>query len=408
MTEELCPELLEEIFLRLPLKSIINFKQVSKQWKSILESKSFVQSRRLMNKNNKKKKVQILAAIGNNSHGYFVNKGRGGDGDEVEIFNLRCSVARGRPSLACEGMVCISVRAFVNVLNPSTGQLLRFPSGPDPVHSRRRYRHHLHDSLFPLSPGNWAMGFGRDKVNGRYKIVRMHFDSNRTEILDIAVGQWIKLPSRPLYYVDARMVSACVNGSIYWLHCIPRYRILAFDLHTGLFRDVKAPQSPPMPSQIANLEGRLTLSATAKRGYHCVLKIWSMDPREETWSNTYTISWRTATYDPHRWSVKCCPLAVSKRGNLVFRDNMGWLLKYYPATGLVDYITYANAVSLFVEDLTPLPRYPNMDTSVGFHNLDHVPESRISKILKPMPSVLLSAATSAFVILRCLNAFSKS
>ncbi|KAG2290267.1 hypothetical protein Bca52824_049871 [Brassica carinata] len=51
------PDLLEEIFLRLPLKPIIKFKTVSKQWRSILESEMFVQRRRNVKQNRK-----ILAA----------------------------------------------------------------------------------------------------------------------------------------------------------------------------------------------------------------------------------------------------------------------------------------------------------------------------------------------------------
>ncbi|CAN8287282.1 unnamed protein product [Cochlearia groenlandica] len=76
---------------------------------------------------------------------------------------------------------------------------------------------------------------------------------------------------------------------------------------------------PPMPSEIANLEGRLTVSVTtSSRGDYCWFKIWSMDPREETWSNTYTIAWKFNEHDLDRWKLRCKPLAVSKQGNLVF------------------------------------------------------------------------------------------
>lgn len=51
--------------------------------------------------------------------------------EEVEIVYLQCDVA-SRPSLSCDGLVCIPVPGWVNVFNPSTEELLRFSSGRDP------------------------------------------------------------------------------------------------------------------------------------------------------------------------------------------------------------------------------------------------------------------------------------
>ncbi|KAL1191577.1 F-box/kelch-repeat protein [Cardamine amara subsp. amara] len=58
---DLVPDVVEEILLRLPLKSILKFKTVSKQWRSILESRCFGEKRRMIMKK-LQKKPQILAA----------------------------------------------------------------------------------------------------------------------------------------------------------------------------------------------------------------------------------------------------------------------------------------------------------------------------------------------------------
>ncbi|KAH0889771.1 hypothetical protein HID58_052200 [Brassica napus] len=119
---------------------------------------------------------------------------------------------------------------------------------------------------FEVFPGYWRMGFGRDIVNGSYKVVRMCLEPNYSycEILDINIGVWRRLKSKPLFYVGERLKSAFVNGSIYWLEvdCYDKtQKILALDLHTEEFRSVKTPPRFCKSGQIANLEDRLVVAA---------------------------------------------------------------------------------------------------------------------------------------------------
>ena len=122
-------DLLEEIFLRLPLKSILRFKAVSKEWRSIMESRSFAERRMKAEKKNPK----ILAVGDHRTESRFTL-----DAGEIEVVCLRGDAAK-RPSLTCEGLVCIPVPGCVNILNPSTGEYISFPSGMDPVTRRFDY-----------------------------------------------------------------------------------------------------------------------------------------------------------------------------------------------------------------------------------------------------------------------------
>jgi len=61
------------------------------------------------------------------------------------------------------------------------------------------------------------MGFGRDKFNGSYKVVRMCFSPvEKCEVLDVETGEWSEL-NPPPNDIDVGRKSVCVNGSIYWL-----------------------------------------------------------------------------------------------------------------------------------------------------------------------------------------------
>lgn len=50
---------------------------------------------------------------------------------EIEFFYFQFDDGT-RPSLTCDGLVCILLADSVKVLNPFTGQFISFASGPDP------------------------------------------------------------------------------------------------------------------------------------------------------------------------------------------------------------------------------------------------------------------------------------
>ncbi|CAH8265280.1 unnamed protein product [Arabidopsis lyrata] len=391
-------DLVEEICLRLPLKSLLKFKTVSKQWRSILVSRSFAKRRRMI-MNTVLNKPQILAAAGNHRTVGRLND----DEEEVEMFYLHCDAAATRPSLTCDGLVCIPLPGWINVLNPSTGELLSFPSGPDPVKTDRYDRLYSDDSWFDIFPGYWAMGFGRDEVNGSYKVVRMFFDTKQSEILDLNVGELRILPSPPPYYVEARRKSACVNGSIYWLQYIPGFKILALDLHTEEFRDVPPPPAPAQPGQLVNLEDRLAIAIANAPPNYWELKIWTMDVEDETWSKTYTIYLFSRGLDPITWRLWCRPVAVSKKGNLFFHDSQNRLFKYYPQADTVRCISSdIRVISPFSENLFPLRHLdsaPGIRT-FGFHQL--MAGSWISRMSRrielQIADILFTTAVAASVI----------
>ncbi|XP_024010104.1 F-box/LRR-repeat protein At2g43260 [Eutrema salsugineum] len=115
------------------------------------------------------------------------------EGDE-DMMYLHCDTER--PSMSCDGLVCILSPDWVNVLNPSTGEIRSFPSGPDPVPSLlfpRRGR----NRWYTCFPGYWAMGFGRDKVTGSYKVGRMWFYHVECDVLAVETGEWRRLSPPP-------------------------------------------------------------------------------------------------------------------------------------------------------------------------------------------------------------------
>ncbi|KAH0930768.1 hypothetical protein HID58_016495 [Brassica napus] len=239
-----------------------------------------------------------------------------------------------RPSMSCDGLVCTPEEECVNVLNPSTGQLQRFHSPP--LVSRRTNSTFTNGTWTTYFPGYYAMGFGREKIKGHYKVVRISGDPNYSDTLDVST-------------LETTSLQACVKGTIYWLRIKSHgvkdsvYSILALDLHTEKFHYVKHPHLPKgivLEAQIVNVGDRL-------------LGIWTMDAsQEETWSNTHSIS---LGIKPYVESRSFTPLSVSNQGNVVFYDDKKRLFKYYQDTDqLRPFSSDICAICPYLESLVPL------------------------------------------------------
>ncbi|XP_018433131.2 F-box/LRR-repeat protein At2g43260 [Raphanus sativus] len=355
------PELLEEIFIRLPLKSILRFRTVSKQCKSLLESRRFSEKRMSLLQKNRR----ILAAYNCDcgDRPRLLPESRF-EGDE-EIVYLHCLASR--PSLSCDGLLCFPEQDWIIVLNPTTRQLRRFPSG---LNHKYRFGFGLWSSF---SPENWAIGFGKDKVTGRFKVVRLccsYREIGQEEpvvecsVLDVQTGEWSKL-SPPPHLVNPGSKSVCVKGSIYWLHVDvyveKRYKILKLDLHKQEFNKFPVPPTrATKESRLVNLEERLAFVKTNVLPVW-MLEIWSMDDTDQKrWSKTFSIRLQLKVFSwpmRNRWFT---PVAISKQGNLVFYDNQNKLFKYYPGTNEIRCLSLdTSVISLYLENLVSLPLKPS-------------------------------------------------
>ncbi|KAG2290271.1 hypothetical protein Bca52824_049875 [Brassica carinata] len=296
-------DILEELFLRLPLKPILKFKTVSKQWRTILESEMFVA--RSMNV----KQPKILAA-----------------------HNCSCGY---KPSLLLEVAVEGDEEIIYMHFDATTNvELQRFALFPNQI----------------VSPwSDMVMGFGRDRVTGSYKVVKVFVESmfGDCDVLDVESAEWKKL-RRPHYVTRLGRQSVCVNGSIYWLFS-------ALDIHKEKLHRVSAPDTlVTRETKIVNLENRLAIAKITVYGVECILEICSMNAEEEILSNTYAIN--LAGVPESKWSM-FTPLAVSNQGNLVLYNDRKSLFKYYPQTYELRCLSSdscVHVISPYLENLAPL------------------------------------------------------
>ncbi|XP_039156295.1 F-box/kelch-repeat protein At3g23880-like [Eucalyptus grandis] len=160
MAEIFTEDILIEILLRLPAKSLMRFKCVGKRWRSLISNPGFAKShlQRLMARDlipsQRIFKTSPFESIDYELH----DGGIGGDDDlaVVKVHELRIGDPYWEPELvgSCHGLVCLLVPGRFFLYNPTTKESRNFPCS-DLVQQ---------DAL--------VNGFGYDPRSDDYKIVQ--------------------------------------------------------------------------------------------------------------------------------------------------------------------------------------------------------------------------------------------
>ncbi|XP_010451063.1 PREDICTED: F-box/LRR-repeat protein At2g43260-like [Camelina sativa] len=226
--EELPFDVEIEILLRLQVQPLRRLELVSKQWRSLIRSRDFME--RYLVHQKSKHRFTILAGVkvmDPFAHEVFreprfIRYFHSSDGDPGFSYMLLQN-NEGVPCLSCDGFICC----------------------PRPVNHQ-----------FSNLPCSSLLGFGRDRVSGDYKLVRLFEPPGENtlctgcELFSLKARKWIYISHVPIPCFNGQP-SASVNGSIYWftaylwLTDADQYsttaKIIAFDLHTHRFRAVHHP-----------------------------------------------------------------------------------------------------------------------------------------------------------------------
>ncbi|KAK8602884.1 hypothetical protein V6N13_085086 [Hibiscus sabdariffa] len=188
---------------------------------------------------------------------------------------------------SCDGILCFNGRGDICVYNPATKEYRCLPTGLYCRKDRRR------------------LGFGRDLVTDRYKIVKLFNPSLSTAEEDVDSCAVFTLDPNPKacwktigvvpYRISAYSHSTYVNGAIYWFtdeirHLNKSEVIIMFDLHTEKFEPI------PHPNRCSD-ERRSNMQLVTLRECLCLvhqepdyqLSIWMMQQQKITWEKLYCI-----------------------------------------------------------------------------------------------------------------------
>ncbi|XP_017224381.1 F-box protein CPR1 [Daucus carota subsp. sativus] len=234
-------ELMEnEILLRLPVKYLLRFRCVSKEWCRLIDSNEFGKKhwRRMIECN---KRSVIFS-------GYDVGKfyladfeALDGGGDAVEINGPLGALVSGAVFFgAANGLVCVA-KDMMNelfIFNPSTRKGRKIPSAP---------------ADFPRSRDSSEFvqcGFGYDHVNDDYKIVKIgescfRFSGMKVIVYSLKSDSWKRIQDVPsnVQLIGDRGIFA--NGALHWFAVKDPANFsedfVSFDLGLEQFKEVPLP-----------------------------------------------------------------------------------------------------------------------------------------------------------------------
>lgn len=314
-------DVIVEILLRLPVKTLLRFKSVCKLWRALIGSERFIKQQYTWESNQERLLIRHYRPDEERyAYALYSDKMLSAY-EEPDHLQIPPSVASLMGPL--NGVFClISISGHMALLNPAMRQFRRLPSVP-----QNRQPH--------LSSYDDLLGFGVDPLTGDYKIVSIQYFWNEemdaphfpslVSVYSSGTDSW-----RHFEDVDLVNSSRCayrslcntfLKGVYYWLTEFNEsdVAILAFDICSEKFREIQVPDC------IKSKEGDLALygdsvallSCDVDRVDKCV-DIWLMD-QDGCWTKSLTVG----PFQDIKW-----PLCFWKSNELLLETESPLLTLY--------------------------------------------------------------------------------
>ena len=225
MLNDLPEDVLMDVFARLPVKSLLQFKCVCKSWYAIIRDPIFIT-----------KHVNHQSALSNN--GYLAITRRGGTFGgkclislvsyetyrEILKITIPFTKEHGRAPFrivgSCNGVLCLNVSKLgdtIFLFNPATSEFKKLPK-PDRFDELNSYQ--LGDDI-DVSIG---LGFGDDAKSNDYKLVRIFSSKmvggkvySEVDVYSLRTNSWRRKDKLVLGTVMNNSFSrAFINGALHW------------------------------------------------------------------------------------------------------------------------------------------------------------------------------------------------
>ncbi|KAF6167241.1 hypothetical protein GIB67_029879 [Kingdonia uniflora] len=289
MLNKLPQEVVTDILVRLPLKSLMRCKCVCKDFHALLTHPHFIQMH--LHHNHKDDPFIILTTL--NSHTgddkridlYFIRKIKEHN-KVVKLLELPPQVIGSFcVAASCNGLLCLSTDGedpAAHVYNPFTKEFISIPR-----------------PKVTLKVSHFFVGFGFDPVRNDYKIVKIWYGSLKREVqvYSLSSATWRRIDDIKFWPSTAKNV--CVDGYLHWIASHDgksSSEITSFSIHEEEFRVVPCPPVlHPMKKRnryihIDSVGGCLSLIDSSSRG-RCDIWVMKQYGVKESWSKLIVLSW---------------------------------------------------------------------------------------------------------------------
>ncbi|KAL2339027.1 hypothetical protein Fmac_013473 [Flemingia macrophylla] len=327
-------ELIIQILLRLPVKSLVRCKCVSKFWFSLISDPHSAKShfelvptrtQRLLLQQDL---VPVFRSIDLNASLH----------DDSASFEINLNFSYPHIIGSCRGLALSNSFRTLLVWNPCTGFRKQFSASP--LESR------LDDLFF-----TFLYGFGYDSSTDDYLVVQASRDpssrSARVEVFSLRDDAWKEIEG--IHYInsiDLPRYGSLLNGAIHWLafrEDVWMNVIVAFDLMERSFSEIPLPAVDLEEFQSFDFELRVLGDSLclciSHLGFGWPAGIWVMKEYKVQSSWTFqTIDIPVDTY-PNKSFYAICS---TKCGDIVGTDGSSGLVKFNNEGQLLEYRSYAD------------------------------------------------------------------
>lgn len=278
-------ELITEMLLRAPAKSIGKFRCVSKQWRSFLSSPHFIESHRTLHSIRSPPKLIMISST---SHSLFTltfspggNNRKRSDAvsRKIKKFQVEWKSLLG----SCHGLVLVGDCDYDQFLmNPTTLEMVYVPDFSLALDPRTSLSH---------------FGFGYDSSGDDYKIVRLSYHyvlpiirEVFVDVYNLKMKTWRRIEDSAIFAIPRNMLPGVfLNGAIHWMgtdYSIAGSStvVFAFDLGNEKFKRVPAPSSVVFSLLYSNqlfvlggCLGMLCDGFNADSAFHDHVDLWVMN-----------------------------------------------------------------------------------------------------------------------------------
>lgn len=368
------PEIVSEIFLNLPCKSLCKFRSISKQYHSYVNNPQFIEKHRRRNLKASHLLIWDDSVISSNLHLFNMHT------DSYAYMKTIATYSYENALPSSYGMVCLhgGVNKKIALFNPSSEEIIPLPDLLEP------FAYETKNKPGAPTPTTWKyndLGFGFDPKSRRYKVVQ-------TIIRDCAISGFhiLTVSRKDSYWRTINMSSGylvgrfrcepiCVDGALYWeiwnsfdgIH-IP---VLVFDLGTEEMRIIQSPAEWRFDKygsgwHFALLKGRFCCyDMTPPVDTLLEINIWKLEECGFNRNNNaiWTPWYKLEIYRPVLEQSPLVPLYIYGDRRILFQDPIserfycydieGKSLKTYPMVEKVEGVSDEFRFIVYSETISP-------------------------------------------------------
>ncbi|XP_059650079.1 F-box/kelch-repeat protein At3g06240-like [Cornus florida] len=370
-------EILIQIFVRLPVKSLVQVRSICKSWYSLITDRSFIESH-LKHQTSPSNNIYSSLFLfgykpGCDIYSHWRYAIRYDDESFGEYFKPELPVHISYLSVcgSCNGLVCLSGRPIfasrlgwpIYLWNPALRRMKTLPEPP---------------SLDPTLGAFYSVyvAFGFDYRGNDYKVVEIicfppKLDKNSLFIVNVyslSTDSWRRISvASPSCKIWIGALPEIMNGAAYWIASVNMksenslYTLLQFDLGDEVFREIILPDGARhILPEIAVLGESLYLyNFWGAKTYQC--DVWTMEcSKVGTWTKRFTFRFSDANVND--WSK----IGFRRNGEILRLNHKNCLVSYNlenkQAEDLGFHACRISFLHSYVESLILLPKEDSYST----------------------------------------------